>query len=130
MANLDLTPSIHDRSIQSFCAVAEGIDKKFTIQFSFVLFPFSGQLDLTKLKSFLQGYTQEHAQNVLRIKGFIYESKNPNVVLIQGVHTLVNYYEGRLVEKDEQKMNKLVFIGYKLGREQIEAALKSAVVNN
>jgi len=106
-----LTPSIHDRSIQSFCAVA------------------SGEINLEKLKSFLQSYTSEHSQHVLRIKGFIYETKNPNVVLIQGVHTLVNYYQGRPIEKEEEKMNKLVFIGYKLARETIEGALKSAVVN-
>ena len=100
----------HDDSIQSVCI--ERI----------------GTVDPKKFNRWLFDLSQEHGQNILRMKGILNVDDELRRFVFQGVHMMIDGKPGRPWGSDETRRNELVFIGRDLGtmslKEGFEACLK------
>jgi G3E family GTPase len=79
-----------------------------------------GALDGTKLSLWLRSLAGELGSGLLRMKGILDLNGDPDQFVFQGVRTEFEGRPGRAWGKDEERINRLVFIGRKLDREKIE----------
>ncbi|BBL73268.1 CobW family GTP-binding protein [Methylomagnum ishizawai] len=81
--------------------------------------------DAAKLLALMDLLISEFGADLLRYKGILHIAGNPNKIVFQGVHRLLDESLGAPWRDDEKRESVLVFIGRNLPREQIVATLKT-----
>ena len=78
-----------------------------------------GALDGMKVSLWFRSLITEFGADILRMKGILNLRGDPDQFLFQGVHTEFEGKPGRAWSADEERVNRLVFIGRKLDQEKI-----------
>ncbi|SHO62990.1 GTPase, G3E family [Pseudoxanthobacter soli DSM 19599] len=81
----------------------------------------AGDLDVTTFFPWIQKVTQEQGPNILRLKGILSFSGDPQRYVIQGVHMIIEGDHQRQWAPGEKRQSRLVFIGRDLDRAKLEA---------
>jgi len=100
----------HDDSIQSIC-----IER-------------TGAVDPKKFNRWLFDLSQEHGQNILRMKGILNVDDEPRRFVFQGVHMMIDGKPGRPWGPDETRRNELVFIGRHLGSMSLKEGFETCLM--
>jgi len=90
----------------------------------------SGDLDGLKLSHWFRELLAEFGQRVMRMKGILNLRKDPDQFVFQGVHLLFEGRPGRAWAEDEERLNRLVFIGRDLDREKITQGFMSCITTD
>ncbi len=77
-----------------------------------------GDIDMDKLNDWLSNLLAEQGENIYRMKGILSIADNNHRLIFQGVHMTLDSAEGSEWGETE-RLNKLVFIGKNLDREQL-----------
>jgi G3E family GTPase len=93
-----------------------------------------GNLDIYKVNQWLGGFITSRGDDLYRSKGILSIEGTDDKFVFQGVHmmmTMSTSAEGiiRPWKEGEKRINKLVFIGKKLNREEIEKGFKECLVH-
>jgi G3E family GTPase len=86
-----------------------------------------GNLDEKKLNDWLAEMLQTRGPDIYRMKGVLSIEGEPRRFVFQGVHMLFDGQPGRPWGKDP-RANKLIFIGRKLDRRQLEEGFRACLV--
>ncbi|KAJ4909018.1 plastid transcriptionally active 17 [Raphanus sativus] len=87
-----------------------------------------GSLDLEKANMWLGTLLMERSEDIYRMKGLLSVHTMEERFVFQGVHDIFQGSPDRLWGKDETRVNKLVFIGKNLNREELEKGFKSCLI--
>ncbi|SCM78582.1 Cobalamin synthesis protein P47K [uncultured Pleomorphomonas sp.] len=87
-----------------------------------------GELNPDRILGWISEITQTQGPNILRLKGILAFPNEPKRYVVQGVHMIVEGDLQRDWKPGEPRESRLVFIGRKLDRAELEAAFKAAVV--
>ena len=87
-----------------------------------------GELDQKKFFPWIQALTQEQGPNILRLKGIIAFSGDPDRYVVQGVHMIIEGDHQRPWRDNEPRESRLVFIGRNLDREALSAEFDACAV--
>ena len=79
----------------------------------------AGDLDGLKLSHWFRELLAEFGERIMRMKGILNLRKDPDQFVFQGVHMLFEGRPGRAWADEEERLNRLVFIGRKLDKEKI-----------
>ncbi len=79
-----------------------------------------GDLDIDRVNSWISTLLREHGTDIFRSKGILSIADLPNRYVFQGVHMLLDGAPDRPWRADEERVNRLVFIGRNLDREALE----------
>jgi G3E family GTPase len=71
---------------------------------------------------------QIYGTDLLRYKGILNVADNPNRVIFQGVHMLMDGTDGAQWQVDEKRQSTIVFIGRDLPRKEFEDGLNLCLV--
>jgi G3E family GTPase len=77
-----------------------------------------GAVEHEAFNFWLSGLLRERGPDLFRMKGFLNVQDEPNRFVFQGVHMLFDCDSGE-PWKDEPRLNRLVFIGRNLDREEL-----------
>ena len=86
-----------------------------------------GDLDGLKLSQWFRELLAESGERIMRMKGILNLRKDPDQFVFQGVHLLFEGRPGREWAADEERLNRLVFIGRKLDREKITQGFMNCI---
>jgi G3E family GTPase len=86
-----------------------------------------GELDGMNVSQWFRSLITEHGASILRMKGILNLRSDPDQFVFQGVHTMFEGRPGRQWEKDEMRMNRLVFIGRDLDADKIREGFMGCV---
>lgn len=78
-----------------------------------------GDLDGLKLSHWFRELLAEFGERIMRMKGILNLRKDPDQFVFQGVHRLFEGRPGRAWANEEERLNRLVFIGRNLDKEKI-----------
>ncbi len=87
----------------------------------------TGDLDGLKLSHWFRELLAEFGERVMRMKGILNLRKDPDQFVFQGVHMLFEGRPGRPWSDDEERLNRLVFIGRNLDKEKITQGFMSCI---
>jgi len=79
----------------------------------------AGDLDGLKVSHWFRELIGEFGERIMRMKGILNLRKDPDQFVFQGVHMLFEGRPGRAWTHDEERLNRLVFIGRDLDKEKI-----------
>jgi len=82
-----------------------------------------GALDMDRLNTWLGEFLRTKAVDVFRMKGILHIAGQAERYVFQGVHMLFDGKPGRAWASDEERVNRLVFIGRNLDRAELERSL-------
>jgi G3E family GTPase len=100
-------------------------DHKHTEDISTVSIVLPGDLDGLKVSEWFRSVITEQGPNILRMKGILNLRGDPDQFVFQGVHMLFEGRPGRRWANDEERINRLVFIGRDLDEEKIVGGFKA-----
>ena len=83
-----------------------------------------GELDGMQVSYWFRGLINEFGASILRMKGILNLRADPDQFVFQGVHMMFEGRPGRQWEKDEERINRLVFIGRDLDNKKIVQGFK------
>lgn len=83
-------------------------------------------LDLNAISAFVDQLVEAHANDLLRYKGILAIANEPRRLIFQGVHRIAGFDYGRDWDSSETPESRIVLIGRRLPREQIEAQFRQA----
>src|SRR5262249_19381249 len=86
-----------------------------------------GDLDGTKVSRWFRSLLTESGADILRMKGILNLRGDQDQFLFQGVHTDFEGKPGRAWSADEERLNRLVFIGRKLDQDRISAGFSGCM---
>jgi G3E family GTPase len=86
-----------------------------------------GDLDGLKLSQWFRGLLADFGERIMRMKGILNLRKDPDQFVFQGVHLLFEGRPGRSWAENEERLNRLVFIGRDLDREKITEGFMSCI---
>ena len=86
----------------------------------------TGELNPDKILPWISEITQAQGPNILRLKGILAFPNEPKRYVVQGVHMIVEGDLQRDWKPGEPRESRLVFIGRKLDRAELEAGFKGA----
>lgn len=86
-----------------------------------------GDLDGLKLSRWFRELLAEFGERVMRMKGILNLRKDPDQFVFQGVHLLFEGRPGRAWAEDEERLNRLVFIGRNLDKEKITQGFMNCI---
>lgn len=86
-----------------------------------------GECDGRKVNSWLTELVRTQGQDIFRMKGVFAIAGNPDRVIFQGVHMLIDAANGGAWDSRKRE-NKLVFIGRNLDREALEAGFRDCLL--
>jgi G3E family GTPase len=89
-----------------------------------------GNLDGLRVSHWFRSLITELGPNILRMKGILNLRGDPDQFVFQGVHMLFEGRPGRRWEKDEDRLNRLVFIGRELDSVKIVEGFKSCFASD
>jgi G3E family GTPase len=87
-----------------------------------------GSLDLEKANMWLGTLLLERSEDIYRMKGILSVQGMDERFVFQGVHDLFEGSVDRPWESDEPRINKIVFIGKNLDKEEIEVGFKACLL--
>jgi G3E family GTPase len=111
-------------------AQAHDEDHSHTEDISTVAITTPGDLDGLKVSQWFRELLAEFGQNIMRMKGILNLRKDPDQFVFQGVHLLFEGRPGRTWAQDEERLNRLVFIGRDLDKERITNGFLSCITTN
>lgn len=85
----------------------------------------SGNLDGLKVSYWFRDLLTEFGANILRMKGILNLRGDPDQFVFQGVHMMFEGRPGRRWAPDEERVNRLVFIGKELNKDKIIHGFKA-----
>ncbi|XP_050234183.1 uncharacterized protein LOC126682509 [Mercurialis annua] len=100
----------HDPGVSSVSIVCEGI------------------LDLEKANMWLGNLLMDQSDDIYRMKGLLCVQGMDERFVFQGVHDIFQGSPDRLWGEDEPRINKIVFIGKNLDKEEIEKGFKACLL--
>ena len=89
----------------------------------------AGDLDGLKLSQWFRELLAESGERLMRMKGILNLRKDPDQFVFQGVHMLFEGRPGRPWATDEERLNRLVFIGRALDREKITQGFLNCITS-
>ncbi|KAK3037649.1 hypothetical protein RJ639_030426 [Escallonia herrerae] len=101
---------VHDSAVSSVSIVSEGT------------------LDLDELDDWLERLIEEKGEDLYRMKGIVSVSGSEERYVFQGVHSTLDGSPGKTWGADEQRINKLVFIGRNLDETALRKAFRGCLV--
>ncbi|CAD6241855.1 unnamed protein product [Miscanthus lutarioriparius] len=87
-----------------------------------------GEMDLEKADFWLGNLLLEHSEDIYRMKGLLSVSGMPQRFVFQGVHDIFQGSPERMWEPNEPRINKIVFIGRNLNKEELEKGFKDCLL--
>jgi len=88
-----------------------------------------GECRMNLLNAWMGKLLREKGPDIYRMKGVLAIKDMPNCFVFQAVHMVLDATQGSLWP-DEKRINKIVFIGKNLNREELEKGFMSCVVKN
>jgi G3E family GTPase len=86
-----------------------------------------GALSGNKVSLWFRSLLSESGTDIMRMKGILNLKGDPDQFLFQGVHADFEGKPGRAWNGDEERLNRLVFIGRKLDQDKITAGFKGCL---
>ena len=86
-----------------------------------------GDLNKTRLSHWFRSMLAEKGADILRMKGILNMHGDSHQFVFHGVHSMFEGRLGREWEKDEERLNRLVFIGRDLDGEALQSGLKTCL---
>ena len=88
-----------------------------------------GELDLDRANAWIGALLQERGADIYRMKGILAMHGHARKFLFQGVHMM---FQGEFIEPwgDMPRVNRLVFIGRRLDREELTASFESCMLKS
>ena len=86
-----------------------------------------GDLDKTRLSHWFRSVLAEKGADILRMKGILNMHGDSHQFVFHGVHSMFEGRLGREWETDEERLNRLVFIGRDLDGEALRSGLKTCL---
>jgi G3E family GTPase len=86
-----------------------------------------GDLDGVKVSQWFRELIAEFGEKIMRMKGILNLRKDTDQFVFQGVHMLFEGRPGRAWAADEERINRLVFIGRDLNKEKITQGFMSCI---
>ena len=102
-------------------------DHKHTQDISTVSIVTPGDLDGVKLSQWFRNLLAEFGPQIMRMKGILNLRSDPDQFVFQGVHLLFEGRPGRAWAADEERLNRLVFIGKALDAEKITSGFQACI---
>ena len=90
----------------------------------------SGDLDGLKLSRWFRELLAEFGEKIMRMKGILNLRKDPDQFVFQGVHLLFEGRPGRAWAEEEERLNRLVFIGRDLDKDKITQGFLSCITTH
>ncbi|EHA8590016.1 putative GTP-binding protein YjiA-like [Cocos nucifera] len=87
-----------------------------------------GTLDLDEVNDWLERLVDEKGEDLYRMKGVISVNDSTGRYVFQGVHSMLEGCPAKPWGSDEQRINKLVFIGRNLDEAALRKAFKGCLV--
>jgi G3E family GTPase len=84
-----------------------------------------GALDGAKLNAWLGGLLKTRGSDIFRMKGIVEVAGEPRRVVFQGVHMMFEGRPDRPWKGNEDRTNRIVFIGRRLDRSELRDALRA-----
>jgi G3E family GTPase len=88
-----------------------------------------GDLDGMQVSHWFRSLIGELGPDILRMKGILNLRGDPHQFVFQGVHMMFEARPGRTWDKDETRLNRLVFIGRDLDGKKIRQGFKDCVAS-
>jgi len=92
-----------------------------------ILIEEEGILELKELEQWLADLLWERSTDIFRLKGVLNVKNQERKVVLQGVHKLFDTQEGVLWTPEEDRINKIFFIGRNLDLQQLSVGFKKCV---
>jgi G3E family GTPase len=86
-----------------------------------------GDLDGVKVSQWFRELIAEFGEKIMRMKGILNLRKDTDQFVFQGVHMLFEGRPGRAWAADEERLNRLVFIGRDLDKKRITQGFMSCI---
>ena len=86
-----------------------------------------GDLDANRVSRWFRSLLSESGASILRMKGILNLRGDPDQFLLQGVHTDFEGKPGRAWSANEERLNRLVFIGRELDQDRITKGFAGCV---
>ena len=84
-------------------------------------------VDAQRFQEHLGAFLAEHGETVYRCKGIVHAAGQPQRMVFQGVHMLLETTWGAPWKDGEERLTRAVFIGRDLDAEQLRAGLEACV---
>lgn len=88
-----------------------------------------GNLDKEKLSAWFRSLLNGSDRELLRMKGILNFARDPHQFVFHGVHSLFDGSPGREWQREEERLNRLVFIGRGLQKEELLVGFRSCLAN-
>ena len=89
----------------------------------------AGDLDGLKLSHWFRELLAQFGERIMRMKGILNLRKDPDQFVFQGVHMLFEGRPGRPWAEQEERLNRLVFIGRDLDKESITQGFLNCITS-
>ena len=89
-----------------------------------------GDLDGVKISQWFRELLAEFGERIMRMKGILNLRKDPDQFVFQGVHLLFEGRPGRAWAPNEERINRLVFIGRNLNKEKITQGFMNCITTD
>jgi G3E family GTPase len=87
-----------------------------------------GSVDLEKINDWLGWILREKGTEIFRMKGILNINASENRFVFQGVHMLFDGQPDRAWNPGEQRVNKMIFIGRNLDRDELNSRFRACLV--
>ena len=87
-----------------------------------------GSVDLEKINDWLGWLLREKGTEIFRMKGILNINGSENRFVFQGVHMLFDGQPDRAWRTDETRVNKMIFIGRNLDRDDLNSRFRACLV--
>jgi G3E family GTPase len=87
-----------------------------------------GSVDLEKINDWLGWILREKGTEIFRMKGILNINASENRFVFQGVHMLFDGQPDRAWKPGEQRVNKMIFIGRNLDRDELNSRFRACLV--
>ena len=89
-----------------------------------------GELDGVKISQWFRELLAEFGERIMRMKGILNLRKDPDQFVFQGVHLLFEGRPGRAWAENEERVNRLVFIGRNLNKDKITKGFMNCITTD
>ena len=89
-----------------------------------------GELDGVKISQWFRELLAEFGERIMRMKGILNLRKDPDQFVFQGVHLLFEGRPGRAWAENEERVNRLVFIGRNLNKDKITEGFMNCITTD
>jgi hypothetical protein len=101
-----------------------------TADISTVAITTPGDLDGVKLSQWFRELLADSGPNIMRMKGILNLRKDPDQFVFQGVHLLFEGRPGRQWSEEEERLNRLIFIGRELDEQKITRGFMNCITTD